>query len=237
MMSNAISCSNWRLYVIVDGAACAGRDPAWIAEQAIRGGADAIQLRDKSASAAELVRQARRLLAVTRPAGIPLIINDRADVAAAIGADGAHLGQDDVPAEAARAILGPDRIIGQSTHSLEQAKGLGDVLIVALNSDRSVRALKGPARPVVRQDDRALVLAALSCVDYVTIFDERTPQRLITELKPDVLVKGADWSAQEIVGAEVVRRSGGRVVRVQLVNGYSTTKLVQRIGQGAAPGS
>ena len=120
---------------------------------------------------------------------------------------------------------------------LEQAKGLGDVLIVALNSDRSVRALKGPARPVVRQDDRALVLAALSCVDYVTIFDERTPQRLITELKPDVLVKGADWSAQEIVGAEVVRRSGGRVVRVQLVNGYSTTKLVQRIGQGAAAGS
>lgn len=119
---------------------------------------------------------------------------------------------------------------------LEQAKGLGDVLIVAINSDRSVRALKGPGRPVVQQNDRALVLAALACVDYVTIFDERTPQRLIAELKPDILVKGADWSAQQIVGAEFVQRYGGRVVRVQLVDGYSTTKLAQRIRRGATPG-
>ena len=118
---------------------------------------------------------------------------------------------------------------------LAQAKRLGDVLIVAMNSDRSVRALKGPARPLVRQDDRALVLAALGCVDYVTIFDERTPDRLITELKPDVLVKGADWSAAAIVGAEFVKRYGGRVVRVPLVDGYSTTKLLQRIGHSAPP--
>ena len=112
---------SWRLYVIVDGAACGGRDPAGVAAQAIRGGADVLQLRDKSASTAQFIRTAERLLAVTRPAGIPLIINDRSDVALAVGADGVHLGQDDMPVTAARILLGPERIIGKSTHSLEQA--------------------------------------------------------------------------------------------------------------------
>ena len=120
-MSNAPSCSAWRLYVIVDPAATHGRDLAWVAEQAIRGGADVIQLRDKRGSAGQLCDTATRLLQVTRPRGIPLIINDRADVAAASGADGVHLGQDDVPVEAARHMLGPNALIGASTHSLEQA--------------------------------------------------------------------------------------------------------------------
>lgn len=120
-MSNVTSCSTWRLYVIVDAAACGAREPAWVAEQAIRGGADVIQLRHKAASAATLLRQARELLTVTRPAGIPLIINDRADVAAAAGADGVHVGQDDLPVAEARKIVGPGKLVGQSTHSLEQA--------------------------------------------------------------------------------------------------------------------
>lgn len=120
-MSNATSCSAWRLYVIVDPAAARGRDLAQIAAQAIRGGADAIQLRDKTGSVRQVIEQAERLLAVTRPAAVPLIINDRIDVAAASGADGVHVGQDDLPVSAARRILGPDRIIGKSTHTLPQA--------------------------------------------------------------------------------------------------------------------
>ena len=121
MTSNATPCSNWRLYVIVDRAACGTKDPADLAARAIRGGADVIQWRDKSATSRSLLETARRLLAVTRPAGIPLIINDRVDVAHAAQADGVHLGQEDLPLQAARQILGPGRLIGQSTHSLEQA--------------------------------------------------------------------------------------------------------------------
>lgn len=121
MTPNARSCSAWRLYVIIDPSVAAGRPLAGVAAQAIRGGADAIQLRDKQASARQLLDAARRLLAVTRPAGIPLIVNDRVDVALAAGADGVHLGQDDLPLAEARRILGPARLIGQSTHSLEQA--------------------------------------------------------------------------------------------------------------------
>jgi len=120
-MPNARSLSDWRLYVIVDRDAIAGRDPALIAEQAIRGGADVIQLRDKRGGARELIDAGRRVLAVTQSAGIPLIINDRPDIAVAIGAQGVHLGQDDLPVETARRILGPDAIIGKSTHSIEQA--------------------------------------------------------------------------------------------------------------------
>ena len=121
MMSNAISCSAWQLYVIVDPSAAGGRDLVWVAEQAIRGGADAIQLREKHASATHLLDDARRVLQVTKARGVPLIINDRADVALAAGADGVHLGQDDVPVEAARRILGPHALIGRSTHSVSQA--------------------------------------------------------------------------------------------------------------------
>ena len=116
---------------------------------------------------------------------------------------------------------------------LEQARELGDVLVVGLNSDRSVRALKGPTRPIVTQQDRARVLAALKSVDYVTIFNARTPLALITALKPNVLVKGADWGRGEIVGRRVVERHGGRVVRVPLKAGHSTTRLVQRLRRAA----
>ena len=113
---------------------------------------------------------------------------------------------------------------------LERAKRCGDVLIVGLNSDRSVRALKkGPGRPVVGQRDRARVLAALESVDYVTVFDEPTPQRLVEALRPHVLIKGADWAASKIVGGDAVRRRGGTVVRLPLLKGYSTSGLIQRI--------
>ena len=121
MTSNATSCSNWRLYVIVDRAACGANDPADVTARAIRGGADVIQWRDKSATSRSLLETARRLLTITRPAGIPLIINDRVDVARAAQADGVHLGQDDLPLHEAREILGAGRLIGQSTHSLDQA--------------------------------------------------------------------------------------------------------------------
>ncbi|MBI4341788.1 MAG: thiamine phosphate synthase [Candidatus Omnitrophica bacterium] len=121
MTWNGTSCSTWRLYVIVDRAAAGSRALADVAARAVRGGADAIQLRDKTATTRSLLETAARLLAVTRPAGVPLIINDRVDVAHAAQADGVHLGQDDLPIEAARAMLGRGRLIGKSTHSLEQA--------------------------------------------------------------------------------------------------------------------
>jgi len=114
---------------------------------------------------------------------------------------------------------------------LERAKQLGDVLIVAINSDRSIRMLKGFGRPLIPQRDRARCLAALASVDYVTVFDDATPLRLIARLKPDVLVKGADWRLTEIVGHDVVRRHGGRVARIPLVNGYSTSGLLDRISR------
>jgi len=112
---------------------------------------------------------------------------------------------------------------------LERAKRYGDLLIVGLNSDRSVTTLKGALRPILTQRDRALLLAALESVDYVTIFDDPTPQRLVASLRPQVLVKGADWEASEIVGRDIVRRYGGRVVRLPLLKGYSTSQLLQRI--------
>ena len=112
---------------------------------------------------------------------------------------------------------------------LERAKRYGDLLVVGLNSDRSVRALKGRGRPILPARDRARLLAALASVDYVVIFNEPTPQRVITRLVPDVLVKGADWPAGAIVGTEAVRAAGGRVVRFPLVKGYSTSKMLARI--------
>lgn len=112
---------------------------------------------------------------------------------------------------------------------LERAKRYGDLLVVGLNSDRSVRALKGRGRPITPQADRARVLSALASVDYVVIFSERTPQRLISYVMPDVLIKGTDWAEGAIVGAAAVRRAGGRVIRLPLVKGRSTSQLIARI--------
>ena len=112
---------------------------------------------------------------------------------------------------------------------LQQARALGDALVVGLNSDRSVRANKGPSRPITPQDERAEILAALTCVDGVVIFDEGTPQALIASLQPDVLVKGADWAVDAIVGRDIVEARGGRVVRVPIEAGHSTSALLERI--------
>jgi len=112
---------------------------------------------------------------------------------------------------------------------LAQARGLGDVLVVALNSDRSVRILKGPHRPVMNEDERAEVISALSSVDYVTIFDEETPRELIAALLPDLLVKGGDWTIDQIVGREEVEAAGGKVLSLPYIEGSSTTDLIERI--------
>ena len=112
---------------------------------------------------------------------------------------------------------------------LQQARALGDALIVGINSDRSVRAIKGPSRPVTPEHERAEILAALECVDAVVVFDEETPHDLIAALLPDVLVKGADWAADAIVGRDVVEARGGRVVRVPIEAGHSTSALVEKI--------
>jgi D-beta-D-heptose 7-phosphate kinase/D-beta-D-heptose 1-phosphate adenosyltransferase len=116
------------------------------------------------------------------------------------------------------------------TRYLEAAKSLGDVLIVGVNSDESVRNLdKAPDRPIVPEAQRAEVVASLGCVDYVVIFREPDPLRLITTLQPDVLVKGGDWAPERIVGRDVVERRGGVVKTIPLVPGMSTTSLIQRI--------
>jgi len=112
---------------------------------------------------------------------------------------------------------------------LRKAKELGDVLVVALNTDAGVRRLKGKKRPVVHQDDRAVVMASLEVVDYVTFFDEDTPIKIITALVPDVLVKGGDWAVEEIVGKDVVEAHGGRVEQIRFVEGRSTTNIIQKI--------
>ncbi len=111
----------------------------------------------------------------------------------------------------------------------EAARALGDVLVVGLNTDRSVRALKGPGRPLVPEGERAETLAALEPVDRVVLYDEETPRSIIAAVRPDVLVKGADWALDEIIGREEVEGAGGRVVRVELVPGRSTTSMVSRI--------
>jgi D-beta-D-heptose 7-phosphate kinase/D-beta-D-heptose 1-phosphate adenosyltransferase len=116
---------------------------------------------------------------------------------------------------------------------LEWAKRQGDVLVVGINSDRSVRRLKGPGRPLMPQRERAGLLAALESVDYVTWFNAPTPQRVIAQLQPDILIKGEDWAADQIVGQDVVRRHGGRVLRFPLVKGLSTSQLIARIRRGA----
>ncbi len=116
------------------------------------------------------------------------------------------------------------------TRYLQAARELGDVLVVGVNSDASVRSLdKGPGRPIVPQAQRAEVLAALACVDYVVVFDEPDPGALIGALQPDVLVKGGDWAPDRIIGREVVEARGGRVLTIPLVPGVSTSALVERI--------
>ena len=117
--------------------------------------------------------------------------------------------------------------------SLEQARALGDALIVGLNSDASVRQLKGPGRPVLPERERAEILAALECVDAVLIFDAPTPREVIARLLPDVLVKGGDWPGDQIVGREEVEAAGGRVVSIPVVPGHSTTEILRKIREGA----
>jgi rfaE bifunctional protein nucleotidyltransferase chain/domain len=113
--------------------------------------------------------------------------------------------------------------------SLETARALGDVLIVGVNSDESVRSLKGEGRPVIPEQERAEILASLECVDAVVVFEELTPQRVVGELLPDVLVKGGDWPGNQIVGREEVEAAGGKVVLVEVVPGYSTTEILRKI--------
>ena len=112
---------------------------------------------------------------------------------------------------------------------LQHARRLGDAMIVGVNSDRSVRANKGPARPITPEAERAEVVEALECVDGVVVFDEETPHDLIAALQPDVLVKGDDWAEQAIVGREIVEARGGKVVRMAIEPGYSTSAMIQKI--------
>lgn len=112
---------------------------------------------------------------------------------------------------------------------LQDARRQGDALIVAINSDRSVRAIKGPSRPITPEGERAEILAALRCVDAVVVFDEADPDQVIGRLQPDVLVKGADWAHDAIIGRSTVEARGGRVVRIPLAEGYSSSAIIQRI--------
>lgn len=112
---------------------------------------------------------------------------------------------------------------------LEKARSLGDVLIVGLNTDRSVQTIKGPFRPILSEEERAEVLSGLWCVDYVTLFDEPTPLELIAFLRPDVLVKGGDWAKERTVGREVVEESGGEVVILPFVQGASSSNIIETI--------
>jgi rfaE bifunctional protein nucleotidyltransferase chain/domain len=111
---------------------------------------------------------------------------------------------------------------------LTKARSLGDALIIGVNSDRSVRANKGPERPINRAEERAEILLALACVDVAAVFDEDTPLSIITQIQPDILVKGADWGPHNIVGRDVVEARGGRVVRIDLAEGFSTTSLIRK---------
>lgn len=112
---------------------------------------------------------------------------------------------------------------------LQEAKSLGDILVLGLNSDMSVRNLKGESRPIQNELDRGEILAALACVDYVIIFSEETPLRLIEAVRPDILVKGGDWPIERIVGAETVLKRGGEVRTLQFVSGRSTSSIMEKI--------
>jgi len=114
---------------------------------------------------------------------------------------------------------------------LQEARSLGSALFVAINSDNSVGKLKGDGRPVISQQNRAYMLAGLSCVDYVAIFDEETPLNLIKKINPDILVKGGDWQVSQIVGSEYVMSQGGEAKSLQFIDGQSTTEIIQKILQ------
>ena len=114
-------------------------------------------------------------------------------------------------------------------HYLLEAKKLGDILVVGLNSDDSVRRLKGPTRPINGEKERAFVLASLAFVDYITLFEEDTPEKLIKVVQPDVLVKGGDYTIDQIVGAEFVMQNGGTVTTIPFVEGYSSTQIIEQL--------
>jgi rfaE bifunctional protein nucleotidyltransferase chain/domain len=117
-------------------------------------------------------------------------------------------------------------------HTLREAKAQGDLLIVALNSDRSVKSIKGPRRPIMPETDRIELIAAMEMVDYVVVFDEPDPYGLISAIKPDVLAKGGDWESDKIIGADVVAQNGGRVAVIPYLEGFSTTEIIERIKDG-----
>lgn len=112
---------------------------------------------------------------------------------------------------------------------LQEARACGDLLVVALNTDASVKRLKGPERPIQDENSRAEIMAALGAVDFVTLFDEQTPEKIIEVLKPDVLVKGGDWKVDQIAGGRFVQSYGGEVKSLQFVQGYSTTSIINKI--------
>lgn len=112
---------------------------------------------------------------------------------------------------------------------LREAKALGDLLVVAVNSDRSVKTIKGPSRPIVSETDRLELIAAMEMVNYVLLFDEPDPYSIISILRPNILVKGGDWSAEAVVGADLVRRTGGKIVVVPYLKGFSTTEIIAKI--------
>jgi D-glycero-beta-D-manno-heptose 1-phosphate adenylyltransferase len=112
---------------------------------------------------------------------------------------------------------------------LSEARSYGDILVVGLNSDKSVKLIKGEKRPIIPELQRAEVLAGLWCVDYVTLFHESDPLKLIEKLKPDILVKGADWAEDQIVGADIVNATGGKVIRIRMVSGVSTSEIIRKI--------
>jgi D-glycero-beta-D-manno-heptose 1-phosphate adenylyltransferase len=115
---------------------------------------------------------------------------------------------------------------------LQAAHELGDCLIVGINTDSSVKKLKGPSRPIQNENDRAEILAALACVDYVILFSEETPEKLIQQVRPEVLVKGGDWKVDQIVGADFVQSIGGQVFSLSFHQGHSTTSLIERSQRG-----
>jgi D-beta-D-heptose 7-phosphate kinase/D-beta-D-heptose 1-phosphate adenosyltransferase len=145
------------------------------------------------------------------------------DEAAAFVADARTRGQRVVFTNGVFDLLHPGHV-----RYLTAARALGDVLVVGVNSDRSVRANKGPSRPIMPERERAEVLEALAVVDVAVIFDEETPQAIVDRLQPDVLVKGADWAADAIVGRDTVEARGGRVVRVPIEAGWSTSAIIER---------
>ncbi len=112
---------------------------------------------------------------------------------------------------------------------LTKSKSMGDILIVGINSDNSVRNIKGKKRPIISENERAFIISSLKPVDYVTLFDEDTPQKLIEDIIPDILIKGADWALDKIVGRDIVEKNGGKVLTIKFVNNQSTSQIIKSI--------